>query len=300
MAERAGAEAAATLIDGTALAAEMRAALAVKIARLKKRHGLTPALAVVLVGEDPASEIYVRSKERAAERAGMRSLDVRFPATADAHEVEAAVAALSADASVHGILVQLPLPAQIAPGMLMNAVDPAKDVDGFHALNVGRLWSGEAGLVPCTPMGCLYLLKRYAGGLAGKDALIVGRSAIVGRPLAALLLDQDCTVTLAHSRSRALAATARRADILIAVVGQAELVRGDWIKPGAVVIDVGVNRVEQPDGSARLVGDVAFAEAVGVAGAITPVPGGVGPMTIACVLENTYRAACAQAGVAEE
>ena len=300
MAERAGAAAAATLIDGTSLATEMRAALAAKIARLKERHGLAPSLAVVLVGEDPASTIYVRNKGRAAEQVGIRSLDTRFPATAGEHEVEAAVAALSADASVHGILVQLPLPARIAPGVLMNAVDPAKDVDGFHALNVGRLWRGEAGLVPCTPLGCLYLLRRYAGGLAGKDALIVGRTAIVGRPLAALLLDEDCTVTLAHSQSRALAATARRADVLIAAVGQAELVRGDWIKPGAVVIDVGINRVVQADGAARLVGDVAFAEAVGVAGAITPVPGGVGPMTIACLLENTYRAACAQAGVAEE
>ena len=300
MAERAGAQATATLIDGKAMAGEMRAALAAKIARLKERHGLAPTLTVVLVGEDPASIIYVRNKGRAAEQAGMRSLDVRFPAIAGEHEVEAAVAALSADASVHGILVQLPLPRHIAPAVLMNAVDPAKDVDGFHALNVGRLWSGEAGLAPCTPLGCLYLLQRYAGALAGQRALVLGRSLIVGKSLAALLLAEHCTVTMAHSRTRALAAECRRADILIAAMGQPEMVRGDWIKPGAVVIDVGVNRVEQPDGSARLVGDVAFAEAVRVAGAITPVPGGVGPMTIACVLENTYRAACAQAGVAEE
>ena len=280
-----------TLIDGKAHAASLRAAVAAAAAALKSRHGAVPGLAAVLVGHDPASEIYVRSKGKATQEAGLASFEHRLPASASEAELLALVARLNADPAVDGILVQLPLPPQIAPQHVIDAIDPAKDVDGFHAVNVGRLWSGGDALVPCTPWGCHMLLRATLGTLGGAEAVVIGRSNIVGKPMAALLLAENCTVTLAHSRTRDLAAVVRRADIVVAATGRAEMVRGAWIKPGATVIDVGINRIATGDGKGRLVGDVAFAEAVQVAGAITPVPGGVGPMTIACLLENTLRAA---------
>ena len=288
----------ARIIDGKALAARLRAHTARQVAALAAAGGPTPGLAVVLVGEDAASEVYVRNKGRAAEAAGMASVSRRLHASASTGDVLAEVAGLNADRAVHGILVQLPLPPQVDAGAVTEAVDPAKDVDGFHPLNAGRLLAGRPTLVPCTPRGCMALLDEALGELAGAEALVIGRSTIVGKPMALLLLAANCTVTLAHSRTRDLPAVCRRADILVAAVGRPEMVRGDWIKPGAAVIDVGVNRVAAADGSARLVGDVAFAEALKVAGAITPVPGGVGPMTIAMLLSNTLQAACAQAGVA--
>ena len=257
-----------------------------------------PGLAAVLVGDDPASDIYVRSKGKATRRRpGSRSFEHRLPAATSEAELLALVARLNADPAVDGILVQLPLPRQIDPQRVIDAIDPAKDVDGFHAGNVGRLWSGGEALVPCTPYGCLLLLRATMGALAGAEAVVIGRSNIVGKPMAALLLGENCTVTIAHSRTRDLPAVARRADILVAAIGRAEMVRGDWIKPGATVIDVGINRVAGEGGKSRLVGDVAFAEAAEVAGAITPVPGGVGPMTIACLLRNTLVAACRRRGL---
>jgi len=282
----------ARLIDGKAAAAQLRAAVAKAAAEIKTRHGFQPGLAAVLVGENPASEVYVRSKGKATTEAGLKSFEHRLPAAAGEAELLKLVARLNADPAVDGILVQLPLPKQIDPQRVIDAIDPAKDVDGFHAANVGRLWSGGRALVPCTPYGCLLLLRQTLGGLAGANAAVLGRSNIVGKPMAALLLAESCTVTIAHSKSRDLPAIARQADILVAAVGRPEMVKGDWIKPGATVIDVGINRIATPDGKGRLVGDVAFAEACQVAGAITPVPGGVGPMTIACLLRNTLLASC--------
>ena len=282
----------ARLIDGKAAAAQLRAAVAKAAAEIKTRHGFQPGLAAVLVGENPASEVYVRSKGKASTEAGLKSFEHRLPAAAGEAELLKLVARLNADPAVDGILVQLPLPKQIDPQRVIDAIDPAKDVDGFHAANVGRLWSGGRALVPCTPYGCLLLLRQTLGGLAGANAAVLGRSNIVGKPMAALLLAESCTVTIAHSKSRDLPAIARQADILVAAVGRPEMVKGDWIKPGATVIDVGINRIATPDGKGRLVGDVAFAEACQVAGAITPVPGGVGPMTIACLLRNTLLASC--------
>ncbi len=287
------------LIDGKARAAGLRAAVAAAAAALKAQHGIVPGLCAVLVGEDPASQVYVRSKGKATIEAGLASFEHKLPASASEAELLALIARLNADDTVDGILVQLPLPPQINPQRVIDAIAPAKDVDGFHPENVGRLWSGSTSLVPCTPYGCLMLLREAIPSLAGAEAVVLGRSNIVGKPMAALLLGESCTVTVAHSKSHDLPAIARRADILIAAVGKPELVRGDWIKPGAVVIDVGINRVATADGKSRLVGDVAFEEAQGIAGAITPVPGGVGPMTIACLLRNTLLAACRRRGLTE-
>ncbi len=287
------------LIDGKAAAQALRARVAAAAAALKAQHAIVPGLAAVLVGADPSSEIYVRGKAKATRAAGLDSVEHRLPAAAGEAELLRLVAALNADPAVDGILVQLPLPAQIDPHRVIEAIDPAKDVDGFHPQNVGRLWSGGRAMVPCTHYGCLMLLRQTLGSLTGAEAVVLGRSNIVGKPMAALLLAENCSVGLAHSKSRDLPAIARRADILVAAVGRPELVRGGWIKPGATVIDVGVNRLPGADGKSRLVGDVAFAEAQGVAGAITPVPGGVGPMTIACLLRNTLIAACRRRGIAE-
>jgi methylenetetrahydrofolate dehydrogenase (NADP+)/methenyltetrahydrofolate cyclohydrolase len=280
----------ARILDGKAIAARLRAGLKARLAALPFR----PGLRVVRVGDDPASGVYVRNKDRAAREAGFDSATIHLAATASEAELLVTIAALNADPAVDGILVQLPLPPQIRPEAAIAAVDPAKDVDGFHPLNAGRLAAGRPGLVPCTPRGVMHILAEAGVGLRGARAVVLGRSQIVGRPMAQLLLAADCTVTVAHSRSRDLPAECRRAEVLVAAVGRPELVRGDWIAPGAVVVDVGINRLA--DG--RLVGDVAFAEAAAVAGAITPVPGGVGPMTIACLLENTLEAALARRGAA--
>jgi len=287
------------LIDGKAAALALRARIAAATAQIVARHGVTPALAAVLVGAEPASEIYVRNKAKASREAGLDSLEHCLAADTTEAALLQLIARLNADPAIDGILVQLPLPEQIDPLRVIAAIDPEKDVDGFHPQNVGRLWSGGRSLVPCTPYGALRLLEAEPGALAGAEAVIIGRSNIVGKPMAALLLRENCSVTLAHSKSRDLAAIARRADILVAAVGKPELVRGDWIKPGATVIDVGINRMALAGGKSRLVGDVAFAEAQGIAGAITPVPGGVGPMTIACLLRNTLIAACRRRGIAE-
>ncbi|WP_340116143.1 bifunctional methylenetetrahydrofolate dehydrogenase/methenyltetrahydrofolate cyclohydrolase FolD [Pelagibius sp. 7325] len=289
----------ADLIDGKAFAAGLRDRVAAAVADLKAGHGLTPGLAVVLVGADPASQVYVRSKGKQTVEAGMNSFEHKLDADTDQATLLAKVAELNADPAVHGILVQLPLPPQIDTQTVIAAIDPNKDVDGFHVINAGRLMTGgkgaEAPLVPCTPLGCLMLLKDRLGDLSGMNAVVVGRSNIVGKPMAQLLLAESCTVTIAHSRTRDLPAVCRGADILIAAVGRPEMVKGDWVKPGATVIDVGINRVDAGGGKTRLVGDVAFDEAAAVAGAITPVPGGVGPMTIAVLLANTVTAACRQA-----
>jgi len=287
------------LIDGKARAERLRQDVAAAAAALKAKTGIVPGLCAVLVGEDPASQVYVRSKGKAMREAGLASFEHKLPASTSEAALLALIAQLNADDRVDGILVQLPLPRQIDPQRVIDAIDPAKDVDGFHAQSVGRLWSGGRSLVPCTPYGCLILLRENLPALSGAEAVVLGRSNIVGKPMAALLLAENCTVTLAHSRSRDLPALARRADILVAAAGRAELVRGSWIKPGAVVIDVGINRMVLPEGKSRLVGDVAFAEAQGIAGAITPVPGGVGPMTIACLLRNTLIAACRRRGLDE-
>lgn len=284
-----------TLIDGKAFAADLRAAVGSQVAALIAGPGVTPGLAVVLVGEDPASQVYVRNKLRQTLEAGMNSFEHRLPADSSQQTLLDLVAELNADDAVDGILVQLPLPAQINAQAVLDAIDPAKDVDGFHAVNAGRLATGGDALVPCTPLGCLLLLRHFVGELSGLRAVIVGRSNIVGKPMAQLLLAENCTTTIAHSRTRDLAAECRQADILIAAVGRPEMIRGDWIKPGATVLDVGINRIDAADrgtGKSRLVGDVAFAEAAPIAAAITPVPGGVGPMTIACLLRNTVTAAC--------
>jgi len=285
------------IIDGKAFAAELRARVATAVSRLESSRGLIPGLAVVLVGEDPASEVYVRNKGKQTVEVGMASFEHRLSDQATERELLVLIDQLNSDPTVHGILVQLPLPAQINTHAVINAIDPDKDVDGFHLINVGRLTTGESGLVPCTPLGCMMLLRAYAGDLSGQNAVIVGRSNIVGKPMAALLLAAHCTVTVAHSRTKDLTDVCRQADILIAAVGRAEMIQGDWIKPGATVIDVGINRIDGENGKKRLVGDVEFASASAVAGAITPVPGGVGPMTIACLLRNTVQAACAVNGI---
>jgi len=285
-----------TLIDGKAHALRLRQQLAVWTRQLQQSADLRPGLAVVLVGEDPASQIYVRRKGEQAREAGFHSVEHLLPADTTQQQLLALVASLNADPEIHGILVQLPLPASIDSMRVLNALDPAKDVDGFHPVNIGRLQVGEAALVPCTPLGCWMLLKEQLGDLSGKRALVLGRSNIVGKPMAALLLRESCTVTIAHSRTRDLAAECRRAEILVAAVGRARMVQGDWIAPGATVIDVGINRIQE-NGKNRLVGDVDFDAASRVAGAITPVPGGVGPMTIACLLHNTLTAACQQRGL---
>jgi methylenetetrahydrofolate dehydrogenase (NADP+)/methenyltetrahydrofolate cyclohydrolase len=284
-------------MDGKAFAAELRGRVATAVSHLESSHGLIPGLAVVLVGEDPASEVYVRNKGKQTVEVGMASFEHRLSDQTTERELLVLIDQLNSDPTVHGILVQLPLPAQINSHAVINAIDPDKDVDGFHLINVGRLTTGESGLVPCTPLGCMMLLRAYAGDLSGQNAVIVGRSNIVGKPMAALLLAAHCTVTVAHSRTKDLTDVCRQADILIAAVGRAEMIQGDWIKPGATVIDVGINRIDGENGKKRLVGDVEFASASAVAGAITPVPGGVGPMTIACLLRNTVQAACAVNGI---
>ena len=295
----------AILIDGKALALQVRRRVADAVTMLRTTHGFTPGLAVVLVGDDPASQVYVRNKARQCEEAGMASFEHRLPASTSQSELTALVAQLNADSAVHGILVQLPLPGALDEAVVLQTVDPDKDVDGFHAINVGRLGLGQPLLVPCTPVGCELLIRSVLPDMAGAHAVVIGRSNIVGKPMAQLLLAADCTVTIAHSRTRDLPTLARSADILVAAVGRPGFVRGDWIKPGAVVIDVGINRVPARStstapaepGKTRLVGDVVFDEAVPVAGFITPVPGGVGPMTIACLLRNTVIAACHARGI---
>ena len=287
----------AAIIDGKAIAADLRLRVAEEAARVKRDHGLVPGLAVVLVGNDPASEVYVRSKARQTEAAGMASFEHRLAADTAQADLLALIARLNADPAVHGILVQLPLPAGLDAQAVINAIDPAKDVDGLHPINAGRLATGLPALTPCTPLGCIILTKTVRSSLAGLDAVVIGRSNLVGRPLVQLLLNENATVTIAHSRTRDLAATCARADLIYAAVGKPEMVKGNWIKPGATVIDVGINRLPGADGKSRLVGDVAFDEAREVAGAITPVPGGVGQMTVACLLVNTLRAACAIKGL---
>jgi methylenetetrahydrofolate dehydrogenase (NADP+)/methenyltetrahydrofolate cyclohydrolase len=292
----------AHIIDGKGAAARLRQRIAEEAARLKAAHGVTPGIAVVLVGQDPASAIYVGAKNRAAQEIGFRVLDMRHPATLSQRALLDQVAALNADPAVHGILVQMPLPEGIDAARIIAAIDPLKDVDGLTPINIGRLAIGKFdcrhGLVACTPLGALMLIRDVLGdALSGKEALVLGRSNQVGKPMAQLLLQENCTVTIAHSKSRDLALLCRRADILVAAVGRPEMVRGDWIKPGATVIDVGVNRKNLADGKTKIVGDVAYGEAMEVAGAVTPVPGGVGPMTIACLMRNTLIAACLQAGL---
>ncbi len=287
----------ARIIDGKAIAADLRGKIAGAVARLQATHGLVPGLAVVQVGDNPASSVYVRTKSKAVAEAGMRAFDHKLAADIGEAELLGLIDALNADPRVNGILVQLPLPPQIDAQKVIAAIADAKDVDGFHPLNVGRHASGLAGLVPCTPLACVILAKTVHASLAGLEAVVIGRSNIVGKPLAQLLLAENATVTIAHSKTRDLPAVCRRADLLVAAIGRPEFVRGDWIRPGATVIDVGINRVAGEGGKSRIVGDVAFAEAAQVAGALTPVPGGVGPMTIACLLLNTVSAACAQNGL---
>jgi len=288
----------AQIIDGKAFAAALRGRIAEAAGTLRAKHGLIPGLAVALVGENPASQVYVRNKAKQTLEAGMASFEHKLPVETGQEELLALIDQLNTDPAVHGILVQLPLPEQIDSDAVIDAIDPAKDVDGFHIVNAGRLMTGAGDpLVPCTPLGCTMLLKDRLGDLTGLNAVIVGRSNIVGKPMALLLLNEHCAVTVAHSRTRDLPGLCRTADILVAAVGRPEMVRGDWVKPGATVIDVGINRIDAGEGRTRLVGDVAFAEAAEVAGAITPVPGGVGPMTIACLLVNTVTAACRQAGI---
>ncbi len=289
----------ATIIDGKAFAATIRGQVAEHVARLKAEHGITPGLAVVLVGEDPASQVYVRSKGRQTVEAGMASFEHRLDADTPEADLLDLVERLNEDPAVHGILVQLPLPAHINADAVINAIDPAKDVDGFHISNVGRLGTGQKSMVPCTPLGCLMMLRDHHGSLSGLEAVVIGRSNIVGKPMAQLLLGDSCTVTIAHSRTKDLPGVVRRADIVVAAVGRPNMVTGEWIKPGATVIDVGINRVDAGEGKTRLVGDVDFESAAAVAGAITPVPGGVGPMTIACLLANTLTACCRANGLPE-
>ena len=287
----------AEIIDGKAFAAKVREKVAVHVARLKADHDIQPGLAVVLVGEDPASQVYVRSKGKMTTEVGMNSYEHKLDVGTSEADLLALITQLNNDPSVHGILVQLPLPAHLNEDLVINSIDPAKDVDGFCIANVGKLATGQKSMVPCTPLGCLMMLRDYHGSLSGMDAVVIGRSNIVGKPMAALLLGDSCTVTIAHSRTKDLPDVVRRADIVVAAVGRAEMVPGDWIKKGATVIDVGINRIDAPErgeGKTRLVGDVDFATASQVAGAITPVPGGVGPMTIACLLANTVTA-CSRA-----
>ncbi len=292
----------AEIIDGKAFAAEVRSKVATHVAALKSDHGIEPGLAVVLVGEDPASEVYVRSKGKQTLEVGMQSFEHKLDADTSEADLLALIDRLNADPAVHGILVQLPLPKHLNEDLVINAIDPTKDVDGFHISNVGLLATGQKSMVPCTPLGCLMMLRTQLGSLSGKHAVMVGRSNIVGKPMAQLLLRDSCTVTIAHSRTKDIEALCRQADILVAAVGRPEMVTGDWVKPGATVIDVGINRIAAPEkgeGKTRLVGDVDFASAAAVAGAITPVPGGVGPMTIACLLANTVTACCRANGLAE-
>ena len=289
---------AARLINGKAAAAELRAQVAVEVAGFRAARGRAPGLAVVLVGEDPASAVYVRNKAKATIEAGMESFEHKLPAETSESELLALVERLNADPRVDGILVQLPLPAHIDAGKVLTSIDPDKDVDGFHPVNAGRLATGLEGFVPCTPLGCLKLLRAELGELGGKEAVVIGRSNIVGKPMALLLLGDHCTVTIAHSRTRDLPGVVRRADIVVAAVGRPEMIKGDWLKPGATVIDVGINRVAGEGGNSHLAGDVDFASASAVAGAITPVPGGVGPMTIACLIRNTMISAARRDGFA--
>ena len=291
----------ARVIDGKAIAEALRAKIAARVVALKERHDATPGLAVVLVGDDPASRVYVANKARQTIEAGMRSFEHKLPAATSEKELLALVERLNADDEVDGILVQLPLPRHIDATHIIEAIDPRKDVDGLHPMNAGLLLAGAPALAPCTPLGCLELVRSVKPDIAGAEAVVVGRSILVGKPVAQLLLAESATVTIAHSRTRDLPAVCRRADILVAAVGKPEMIRGDWVKPDAIVIDVGINRVPNPmagEGRTRLVGDVAYAEAAKVAGAITPVPGGVGPMTIACLLSNTLDAAMRRRGIA--
>ena len=293
---------AANIIDGKAFAATVREKVAGHVARLKEEHGITPGLAVVLVGEDPASQVYVRSKGKQTVEAGMNSYEHKLDADTSEADLLAVVDQLNNDPNVHGILVQLPLPGHLNEDLIINSIAPEKDVDGFHISNVGLLGTGQKSMVPCTPLGCLMMLRDYHGSLSGMNAVVIGRSNIVGKPMAQLLLGDSCTVTIAHSRTKDLPEVVRGADIVVAAVGRPEMVPGDWIREGATVIDVGINRIDAPEkgeGKTRLVGDVHFESAAAVAGAITPVPGGVGPMTIACLLANTVTACCRANGLAE-
>lgn len=293
---------AATVIDGKAFAAQVRGQVAEHVARLTQDHGITPGLAVVLVGEDPASQVYVRSKGKQTIEAGMKSVEHKLDAETSEADLLNVIDDLNNDPSIHGILVQLPLPKHLDEDLVINSIAPEKDVDGFHISNVGLLGTGQKSMVPCTPLGCLMMLRDHHGSLSGMDAVVIGRSNIVGKPMAQLLLGDSCTVTIAHSRTKDLADVVRRADIVVAAVGRPEMVPGDWIKPGATVIDVGINRLEAPEkgeGKTKLVGDVDYESCAAVAGAITPVPGGVGPMTIACLLANTVTACCRANGLPE-
>ena len=292
----------AQIIDGKAFSAKVREKVAAHVAKLKDEHGITPGLAVVLVGEDPASQVYVRSKGQKTVEAGMNSYEHKLDVDTSEADLLALIDQLNNDPDVHGILVQLPLPKHLDEDLVINSINPEKDVDGFHISNVGLLGTGQKSMVPCTPLGCLMMLREHHGSLSGMDAVVIGRSNIVGKPMAQLLLGDSCTVTIAHSRTKDLPGVVRRADIVVAAVGRPEMVPGDWIKEGATVIDVGINRIEAPEkgeGKTRLVGDVEFASASERAGAITPVPGGVGPMTIACLLANTVTACCRANGVEE-
>lgn len=292
----------ATIIDGKAFAATVRGQVAEHVTRLKADHDITPGLAVVLVGEDPASQVYVRSKGKMTVEVGMKSVEHRLDADTSEADLLALISQLNDDTTIHGILVQLPLPGHLNSDLVINSIDPAKDVDGFHISNVGLLATGQKSMVPCTPLGCLMMLRDHHGSLSGLDAVVVGRSNIVGKPMAQLLLGDSCTVTIAHSRTKDLPDVVRRADIVVAAVGRPQMVVGDWIKPGATVIDVGINRIDAPEkgeGKTRLVGDADFDSCAAVAGAITPVPGGVGPMTIACLLANTLTACCRANGLDE-
>jgi methylenetetrahydrofolate dehydrogenase (NADP+)/methenyltetrahydrofolate cyclohydrolase len=293
---------AATVIDGKEFAARVRAQVAEHVTSLKSEHGITPGLAVVLVGEDPASQVYVRSKGKMTVEVGMNSVEHKLDVDTSQEDLLAVIDKLNNDPAIHGILVQLPLPSHLNEDLVINSIDPAKDVDGFHISNVGLLGTGQKSMVPCTPLGCLMMLRDHHGSLSGMDAVVIGRSNIVGKPMAQLLLGDSCTVTIAHSRTKDLPDVVRRADIVVAAVGRPEMVPGDWIKPGATVIDVGINRLDAPEkgeGKTRLVGDADYASCAEVAGAITPVPGGVGPMTIACLLANTVTACCRANGLPE-
>lgn len=292
----------AKIIDGKAFAATVRAQVAEHVTQLKDNHGITPGLAVVLVGEDPASQVYVRSKGKQTVEAGMKSVEHKLEAETSEADLLKVIDDLNTDPDIHGILVQLPLPGHLDEDLVINSIAPEKDVDGFHISNVGLLGTGQKSMVPCTPLGCLMMLRDHHGSLSGMDAVVIGRSNIVGKPMAQLLLGDSCTVTIAHSRTRDLPDVVRRADIVVAAVGRPEMVPGDWIKPGATVIDVGINRLDAPErgeGKTRLVGDVEYDSCAAVAGAITPVPGGVGPMTIACLLANTVTACCRANGLPE-
>ncbi|EBA13316.1 bifunctional methylenetetrahydrofolate dehydrogenase/methenyltetrahydrofolate cyclohydrolase FolD [Roseobacter sp. CCS2] len=289
----------ATVIDGKAFAAKVRGQVAKGVAKLQEEQGIIPGLAVVLVGEDPASQVYVRSKGKMTAEVGMKSIEHKLDVQTSEADLLALIDQLNNDPAVHGILVQLPLPDHLDSDLVINSIDPAKDVDGFHISNVGLLGTGQKSMVPCTPLGSLMMLRDHHGSLSGMNAVVIGRSNIVGKPMAQLLLGDSCTVTIAHSRTQDLEAVVRQADIVVAAVGRPQMVTGNWIKPGATVIDVGINRIDKPDGGTRLVGDCDYESCAAVAGAITPVPGGVGPMTIACLLANTLTACCRANGLAE-